>query len=98
MGKPVIGFIGLSLMGGIKEGAVLIDFGTSIPASTRNISTGHTTKLINNSTGMTTVCTMSQAFTLAKRARVYDQQFFDIMSTAPPNSPFMQFWNQTFLQ
>ena len=135
---------------GIKEGAVLIDFGTSIPASTRKIGAdlaakgagmidaplgrtpahakdgllnimaagdkgtfekvkpvldeqgenvfhlgdlgaGHTTKLINNFMGMTTVCAMSQAFAVATKAGVDRQQLFDIMSTGPSNSPFMQF-------
>ncbi|WP_299925612.1 NAD(P)-dependent oxidoreductase [uncultured Pelagimonas sp.] len=138
------------LLAGIKDGAVLIDFGTSIPASTRKIGAdlaakgagmvdaplgrtpahakdgllnimasgdqatfdkvkptldvlgenvfylgalgaGHTTKLINNFMGMTTVCAMSQAFAVAERAGVDRQQLFDIMSTGPSNSPFMQF-------
>ncbi|MEM9837642.1 MAG: NAD(P)-dependent oxidoreductase [Pseudomonadota bacterium] len=138
------------ILSGIKEGSVLIDFGTSIPASTRKIGAdlaeagagmidaplgrtpahakegllnimaagdratfdkvkpvldvvgenvfhlgdlgaGHTTKLINNFMGMTTVCAMSQAFAVAKRAGVDGQQLFDIMSTGPSNSPFMQF-------
>lgn len=138
------------IMAGIKEGSVLIDFGTSIPASTRKIGTdlaakgvgmidaplgrtpahakdgllnimasgdidtfnkvkpvleeqgenvfhlgalgaGHTTKLINNFMGMTTVCAMSQAFAVAKLAGVDGQQLFDIMSTGPSNSPFMHF-------
>ncbi len=138
------------ILAGIKEGAVLIDFGTSIPASTRKIGAdlaakgvgmidaplgrtpahakdgllnimasgdidtfnkvkpvleeqgenvfhlgalgaGHTTKLINNFMGMTTVCAMSQAFAVAKLAGVDGQQLFDIMSTGPSNSPFMHF-------
>lgn len=138
------------ILAGIKEGAVLVDFGTSIPASTRKIGAdlaakgagmvdaplgrtpahakdgllnimaagdeetfakvkpvlddqgenvfhlgalgaGHTTKLINNFMGMTTVCTMSQAFAVASMAGVDRQQLFDIMSTGPSNSPFMQF-------
>lgn len=138
------------ILAGIKEGAVLIDFGTSIPASTRKIGTdlalkgagmidaplgrtpahakdgllnimaagnletfnkvkavlqeqgenvfhlgdlgaGHTTKLINNFVGMTTVCAMSQAFAVAERAGVDSQQMFDIMSSGPSNSPFMGF-------
>ncbi len=138
------------ILAGIKEGAVLIDFGTSIPASTRKIGAdlaakgagmvdaplgrtpahakdgllnimaagdketfdkvrpvldeqgenvfylgalgaGHTTKLINNFMGMTTVCTMSQAFAVADRAGVDRQQLYDIMSTGPSNSPFMGF-------
>lgn len=138
------------ILAGIKEGAVLIDFGTSIPASTRKIGAdlakkgvgmidaplgrtpahakdgllnimaagdietfnkvkpvledqgenvfhlgalgaGHTTKLINNFMGMTTVCAMSQAFAVADRAGVDRQQLFDIMSTGPSSSPFMQF-------
>lgn len=138
------------IMAGIKEGAVVIDFGTSIPASTRKIGedlaakgvgmidaplgrtpahakdgllnimasgdkttfdkvkpvldeqgenvfylgalgAGHTTKLINNFMGMTTVCAMSQAFAVADRAGVDRQQLFDIMSTGPSSSPFMQF-------
>ena len=138
------------ILAGIKEGAVLIDFGTSIPASTRKIGAdlakkgagmidaplgrtpahakdgllnimasgeqetfdkvkpildmqgenvfylgalgaGHTTKLINNFMGMTTVCAMSQAFAVAERAGVDRQQLFEIMSTGPSNSPFMQF-------
>lgn len=138
------------ILAGIKPGAVLIDFGTSIPASTRKIGAdlaakgvgmvdaplgrtpahakdgllnimaagdqaifdkvkpvleqqgenvfylgalgaGHTTKLINNFMGMTTVCTMSQAFAVAERAGVDRQQLYDIMSTGPSNSPFMGF-------
>lgn len=138
------------ILAGIKEGAVVIDYGTSIPASTRKIGAdlaakgagmidaalgrtpahakdgllnimaagdpdtfdkvkpvldeqgenvfhlgplgaGHTTKLINNFMGMTTVCAMSQAFAVADRAGVDRQQLFDIMSTGPSNSPFMQF-------
>ena len=146
--KLVYGDTGI--LAGIKEGAVLVDFGTSIPASTRKIGAdlakkgagmidaplgrtpahakdgllnimasgdeatfekvkpvleqqgenvfylgalgaGHTTKLINNFMGMTTVCAMSQAFAVADRAGVDRQQLFDIMSTGPSNSPFMQF-------
>lgn len=138
------------ILAGIKEGSVLIDFGTSIPASTRKIGadlakkgagmvdaplgrtpahakdgllnimasgeqatfdkvkpilemqgenvfylgalgSGHTTKLINNFMGMTTVAAMSQAFAVAELAGVDRQQLFDIMSTGPSNSPFMQF-------
>jgi len=138
------------LLAGIKEGAVLIDFGTSIPASTRKIGAdlaakgagmidaplgrtpahakdgllnimasgdqatfdkvkpildiqgenvfylgalgaGHTTKLINNFMGMTTVATMSQAFAVADKAGVDRQQLWEIMSTGPSMSPFMQF-------
>ncbi|WP_133012890.1 NAD(P)-dependent oxidoreductase [Marinomonas flavescens] len=138
------------ILAGIKEGAVLIDFGTSIPASTRKIGAdlakkgagmvdaplgrtpahakdgllnimaagdqatfdkvkpildmqgenifylgalgaGHTTKLINNFMGMTTVTAMSQAFAVADQAGVDRQQLFDIMSTGPSNSPFMGF-------
>lgn len=52
---------------------------------------GHTTKLINNFMGMTTVCAMSQAFAVAEKAGVDLQQLFDIMSTGPSNSPFMHF-------
>ncbi|WGV98285.1 NAD(P)-dependent oxidoreductase [Vibrio sp. YMD68] len=138
------------VLAGIKEGAVLVDFGTSIPASTQKIGAalaekgasmidaplgrtpahakdgllnimaagdvetfnkvkpvleeqgenvfhlgalgaGHTTKLINNFIGMTTVTAMSQAFAVAKAAGVDGQQLFDIMSAGPSNSPFMQF-------
>ena len=138
------------ILEGIKKGATVIDFGTSIPASTRKIGAdlarkdagmidaplgrtpahakdgllnimaagdtetydkikpvldvlgenvfhlgdlgaGHVTKLINNFMGMTTVCTMSQAFAVAQRAGVDGQQLFDIMSAGPSNSPFMQF-------
>lgn len=138
------------VLAGMKEGSVLVDFGTSIPASTCKIGAdlaekgvgmidaplgrtpahakdgllnimaagdietfnkvkpvledqgenvfhlgalgaGHTTKLINNFMGMTTVCAMSQAFSVADRAGVDRQQLFDIMSTGPSNSPFMQF-------
>jgi 3-hydroxyisobutyrate dehydrogenase len=138
------------VLAGIKKGSVLIDFGTSIPASTRKIGAdlaskgagmidaplgrtpahakdgllnimaagdedtfakvkpvldvlgenvfylgalgaGHTTKLINNFMGMTTVCAMSQAFAVADRAGVDRQQLYDIMSTGPSNSPFMKF-------
>ncbi|XQW85100.1 NAD(P)-dependent oxidoreductase [Thalassotalea piscium] len=138
------------ILAGIKEGAVLVDFGTSIPASTRKIGAdlakkgagmvdaplgrtpahakdgllnimaagdlanfdkvkpilemqgenvfylgalgaGHTTKLINNFMGMTTVCAMSQAFAVADKAGVDRQQLFEIMSTGPSNSPFMHF-------
>lgn len=146
--KLVYGDAGI--LAGIKEGAVLIDFGTSIPASTRKIGAelakkgagmidaplgrtpahakdgllnimaageqatfdkvkpvldvlgenvfhlgalgaGHTTKLINNFMGMTTVCAMSQAFAVAQLAGVDGQQLFDIMSAGPSNSPFMKF-------
>ena len=121
------------ILAGIKEGAVVIDFGTSIPASTRKIGAdlaakgagmidaalgrtpahakdgllnimvggdkatfdkvqpvlamqgenifylgalgaGHTTKLINNFIGMTTVTAMSQAFAVADRAGIDRQQ------------------------
>jgi 3-hydroxyisobutyrate dehydrogenase len=138
------------LLAGIRKGAVLIDFGTSMPASTRKIGAdlaakgagmidaplgrtpahakegklnimaagdkatfdqvkpvldqqgenvfylgalgaGHTTKLINNFMGMTTVAAMSQAFAVAELAGVDRQQLFDIMSTGPSNSPFMGF-------
>ncbi|GAB5380195.1 MAG: 2-hydroxy-3-oxopropionate reductase [Aliiglaciecola sp.] len=138
------------ILAGVKEGSVLVDFGTSIPASTRKIGAdlakkgvgmidaplgrtpahakdgllnimaagdidtfnkvkpvleeqgenvfhlgalgaGHTTKLINNFMGMTTVCAMSQAFAVADLAGVDRQQLFDIMSTGPSSSPFMQF-------
>lgn len=138
------------ILAGIKPGATVIDFGTSIPASTRKIGAdlaergagmldaplgrtpahakdgllnimaagdmetyekvkpvldvlgenvfhlgalgaGHVTKLINNFMGMTTVCTMSQAFAVADNAGVDRQQLFDIMSAGPSNSPFMQF-------
>ena len=138
------------ILAGIKEGTVVIDFGTSIPASTRQLGAelakkgagmvdaalgrtpahakdgllnimaagdqdtfdkvkpildmqgenvfymgalgaGHTTKLINNFMGMTTVCAMSQAFAVAESAGVDGQQLFDIMSTGPSTSPFMQF-------
>lgn len=138
------------ILAGMKEGSVLVDFGTSIPASTRKIGAdlaakgvgmidaplgrtpahakdgllnimaagdtetfnkvkpvleqqgenvfhlgalgaGHTTKLVNNFMGMTTVCAMSQAFAVADRAGVDRQQLFEIMSTGPSNSPFMQF-------
>jgi 3-hydroxyisobutyrate dehydrogenase-like beta-hydroxyacid dehydrogenase len=138
------------ILAGIKKGAVVVDFGTSIPASTRKIGAdlaakgaemvdaplgrtpahakdgllnimaagdkdtfdkvtpvldilgenvfylgalgaGHTTKLINNFMGMTTVSAMSQAFAVADRAGVDRQQLFDIMSTGPSNSPFMGF-------
>lgn len=138
------------ILAGVKEGAVLVDFGTSIPESTRKIGeallkkgagmvdaplgrtpahakdgllnimaagdqahftkvkpvldvlgenlfylgalgAGHTTKLINNFMGMTTVCTMSQAFAVAEKAGVDRQQLFEIMSSGPSSSPFMQF-------
>ncbi|MEL6686289.1 MAG: NAD(P)-dependent oxidoreductase [Pseudomonadota bacterium] len=138
------------LLEGLKSGSVLIDFGTSIPASTKKIGAdlaekgvgmldaplgrtpahakdgllnimaagdkdtfekylpvlkeqgenvfhlgdlgaGHTTKLINNFMGMTTVCAMSQAFAVAKLAGVDRQQLYDIMSAGPSNSPFMKF-------
>ncbi|MCU4674032.1 NAD(P)-dependent oxidoreductase [Catenovulum sp. 2E275] len=138
------------ILAGIKEGAVVVDFGTSIPASTRRIGadlaqkgagmidaplgrtpahakdgllnimasgdlaifekvkpvleqqgenvfylgalgSGHTTKLINNFIGMTTVTAMSQAFAVADRAGVDRKQLFEIMSTGPSNSPFMHF-------
>ena len=146
--KVVFGDNGI--LAGIREGAVLIDFGTSIPASTRKIGAalaekgagmvdaplgrtpahakdgllnimaagdretfdkvkpvldqqgenvfylgalgaGHVTKLINNFMGMTTVCTMSQAFAVAERAGVDRAQLYEIMSTGPSNSPFMGF-------
>lgn len=138
------------LLAGMKDGSDLIDFGTSIPASTIKIGAdlaakgvgmldaplgrtpahakdgllnimasgeqatfdkmkpvldvlgenvfnlgalgaGHTTKLINNFMGMTTAVAMSQAFAVADLAGVDRQQLFDIMSTGPSNSPFMQF-------
>jgi 3-hydroxyisobutyrate dehydrogenase len=138
------------ILAGIRKGAVLIDFGTSIPASTRKIGAdlaakgagmidaplgrtpahakdgllnimasgdkatfdkvkpvldqqgenvfylgalgaGHTTKLINNFMGMTTVTAMSQAFAVADLAGVDRQQLWEIMSTGPSMSPFMQF-------
>jgi len=138
------------ILAGIKAGSVLIDFGTSIPASTHRIGAalaekgagmidaplgrtpahakdgllnimaagdkatfdkyepilkeqgenvfylgklgaGHTTKLINNFMGMTTVCAMSQAFAAAKLAGVDRAQLYDIMSSGPSNSPFMKF-------
>ncbi|KVX03106.1 NAD(P)-dependent oxidoreductase [Shewanella frigidimarina] len=138
------------ILAGIKEGSVLVDFGTSIPSSTRKIGAdlaakgagmidaplgrtpahakdgllnimaagdietfnkvkpvldeqgenvfhlgalgaGHTTKLINNFMGMTTVCAMSQAFAVADLAGVDRAQLFDIMSAGPSNSPFMKF-------
>lgn len=138
------------ILAGINEGSVLVDFGTSIPASTRKIGAdlaakgagmvdaplgrtpahakdgllnimaagdlinfnkvknvleeqgenvfhlgalgaGHTTKLVNNFMGMTTVTAMSQAFAIADKAGVDRQQLFDIMSTGPSNSPFMAF-------
>ncbi|MGB0733704.1 MAG: NAD(P)-dependent oxidoreductase [Pontibacterium sp.] len=138
------------IIAGVQEGSVVIDFGTSIPASTRKIGealaqkgagmidaplgrtpahakegllnimaagdkeifekvkpvldeqgenvfylgalgAGHTTKLINNFMGMTTVTAMSQAFAVAEKAGVDGQQLFDIMSAGPSNSPFMQF-------
>jgi len=138
------------VLAGIKEGSVLIDFGTSIPASTKKIGAdlaakgvgmidaplgrtpahakdgllnimaagdkatfdkyesmlkeqgenvfylgalgaGHTTKLINNFMGMTSVVAMSQAFAAAKLAGVDRQQLYDIMSAGPSNSPFMKF-------
>lgn len=138
------------ILAGIKDGAVLIDFGTSIPASTKKIGAalakkgagmidaplgrtpahakdgllnimaagdkatfdkyesmlkeqgenvfylgalgaGHTTKLINNFMGMTSVVAMSQAFAAAKLAGVDGQQLYDIMSSGPSNSPFMKF-------
>jgi 3-hydroxyisobutyrate dehydrogenase len=138
------------VLAGIKPGSVLIDFGTSIPASTKKIGAdlakkgvgmidaplgrtpahakdgllnimaagnratfdkyepmlkeqgenvfylgelgaGHTTKLINNFMGMTSVTAMSQAFAAAELAGVDRQQLFDIMSAGPSNSPFMKF-------
>ena len=138
------------VLAGIKEGSVLIDFGTSIPTSTQKIGAdlaakgvgmidaplgrtpahakdgllnimaagdkatfdkyesmlkeqgenvfylgklgaGHTTKLINNFMGMTTVTAMSQAFAAAELAGVDRQQLYDIMSSGPSNSPFMKF-------
>lgn len=138
------------LLEGMSPGKLLIDFGTSVPASTRKIGrevesrgahmvdaaigrtpaharngllnlmvgaapdsfvkakalleilgenvfhlgdlgSGQTTKLINNFMGMTTVCAMSQAFATAKMAGIDGQQLFDIMSSGPSNSPFMQF-------
>jgi 3-hydroxyisobutyrate dehydrogenase-like beta-hydroxyacid dehydrogenase len=138
------------ILAGMSEGSVLVDFGTSIPASTRKIGAdlaakgagmidaplgrtpahakdgllnimaagdietfnkvkpvleqqgenvfhlgplgaGHTTKLVNNFMGMTTVTAMSQAFAVADKAGVDRQQLFDIMSTGPSNSPFMGF-------
>lgn len=138
------------ILAGIKKGSVLIDFGTSIPASTKKIGAalaekgagmidaplgrtpahakdgllnimaagdkatfdkyesmlkeqgenvfylgalgaGHTTKLINNFMGMTSVVAMSQAFAAAELAGVDRGQLYDIMSSGPSNSPFMKF-------
>jgi len=138
------------LLAGMKKGSVLIDFGTSIPESTKKIGAdlakkgigmidaplgrtpahategklnimaagdkatfdkyepmlkeqgenifylgalgaGHTTKLINNFMGMTSVTAMSQAFAAAELAGVDRQQLYDIMSAGPSNSPFMKF-------
>lgn len=138
------------ILAGIKDGAVVIDFGTSIPASTRKIGAdlaakgagmidaplgrtpahakdgllnimaagdqstfekvkpvldeqgenvfylgalgaGHSTKLINNFMGMTTVCAMSQAFAVADRNGIDRGLLYDIMSAGPSNSPFMGF-------
>ncbi len=138
------------ILAGIKDGSVLIDFGTSIPASTQKIGAdlskkgvgmldaplgrtpahakdgllnimaagdratfdqyepilkeqgenifylgklgaGHTTKLINNFMGMTTVTAMSQAFAAAELAGVDRAQLYEIMSAGPSNSPFMAF-------
>ena len=138
------------VLAGIKPGSVMIDFGTSIPESTKKIGkalsekgagmldaplgrtpahakdgllnimaagdretfdkyehilkeqgenvfylgplgAGHTTKLINNFMGMTTVNAMSQAFAVAELAGVDKQQLYDIMSAGPSNSPFMRF-------
>jgi 3-hydroxyisobutyrate dehydrogenase len=55
------------------------------------LGAGHVTKLINNFMGMTSVCTMSQAFAVADQAGVDRGQLFDIMSAGPSNSPFMAF-------
>ena len=55
------------------------------------LGAGHTTKLINNFMGMTTVCAMSQAFAAAELAGVDRAQLFEIMSAGPSNSPFMNF-------
>jgi len=55
------------------------------------LGAGHTTKLINNFMGMTSVVAMSQAFAAAKLAGVDRQQLYDIMSAGPSNSPFMRF-------
>jgi 3-hydroxyisobutyrate dehydrogenase-like beta-hydroxyacid dehydrogenase len=55
------------------------------------LGAGHTTKLINNFMGMTTVCAMSQAFAAAEMAGVDRAQLYDIMSSGPSNSPFMKF-------
>ena len=60
-------------------------------ADSGELGAGHVTKLINNFMGMTTACTMSQAFAVAERSGVNKQQLFDIMSAGPSNSPFMQF-------
>ena len=138
------------ILSGVKEGAVVIDFGTSIPASTKKIGAnlaakgagmidaplgrtpahakdgmlnimaagdkenfekveptlnilgenifylgalgaGHTTKLINNFMGMTSVSSMSQAFAVAELAGVDRNKLYDIMSIGLSNSPFMAF-------
>ena len=55
------------------------------------LGAGHTTKLINNFMGMTTVTAMSQAFAAAELAGVDRAQLFEIMSAGPSNSPFMKF-------
>jgi 3-hydroxyisobutyrate dehydrogenase len=138
------------LLEGMAPGKILIDFGTSIPASTRRIGAdlaargagmidaplgrtpahardgllnimaagdpetfervkpvleeqgenvfylgalgaGHTTKLINNFMGMTSVCAMAQAFAVAQRAGVDRAQLYQIMAAGPSHSPFMDF-------
>ena len=55
------------------------------------LGAGHTTKLINNFMGMTSVCAMAQAFAAAELAGLDRGQLYDIMSAGPSNSPFMKF-------
>jgi hypothetical protein len=55
------------------------------------LGAGHTTKLINNFMGMTSVSSMSQAFAVAELAGVNRNKLYDIMSIGLSNSPFMAF-------
>lgn len=138
------------ILAGVKPGQIVIDFGTSLPASTLKIGealaakgafyldaplgrtpahardgllnimcagdkaayeqvkpvldvvgenvfhlgklgNGHTIKLINNFFGMTTVCTMAEAFALADSAGIERQALYDVMAAGPNHSPMMAF-------
>ena len=68
------------ILAGIKEGSVLIDFGTSIPASTRKIGAD----LAKKGAGMIDA-------PLGRTPAHAKDGLLNIMSAGPSNSPFMQF-------